>query len=134
MARKTRKRPASAAGHRSYQPRDVLLAGLGAVALGRRQVAAAVAHAPARIAELRSVAGTAVRRAGDTVSAQVVALRRRAAPAQKAIGALARDARREIEARLAPALATLGVKAPTTRRAKAGSRKGKPATRRRKAA
>jgi hypothetical protein len=133
MARKSPKRPAARAGKkRDYQPRDVLLAGLGAVSIGRKQVAAAYAQAPERVAELRAAAGAAVRKAGKSVSGKVVALRKQAAPVQAAIEALARDARRQIEAGLAPALARLGVKTPPARRAP--RRAAKPAARRRKAA
>jgi hypothetical protein len=134
MARKSRKRPAPVARTRSYQPQDVFLAGLGAVAIGRRQVASAVAHGPERVAELRSAAQAAVRRAGKSVSARVVSLRRQAAPVQAAIESFARDARRGLEARLAPALAKLGVKAPAARRAKPAPRRAKPVARRRMAA
>jgi hypothetical protein len=132
MARKSTKRPAARAGKKpSYQARDVLLAGLGAVSIGRKQVAAAYAQGPERAAELRDAARAAVRKAGKSVSGKVVALRKQAAPVQAKLERFARDARRQIEAGLAPALAKLGVKAPAKR---APRRAAKPIARRRKAA
>lgn len=133
MARKSTKRPAARAGKKpTYQARDVLLAGLGAVSIGRKQVVAAVAHGPERVSELRDAAKAAVRKAGKSVSGKVVALRKQAAPVQARIERFARDARRQIEASLAPALAKFGVKAPAKRRAP--RRVAKTVARRRKAA
>ena len=132
MARKSPKRPAARAGKQpGYQARDVLLAGLGAVSIGRKQFAAAYAQGPERAAELRDAAKAAVRKAGKSVSGKVVALRKQAAPVQAKLERFARDARRQIEASLAPALEKLGVKAQAKR---APRRAAKPAARRRKAA
>ena len=127
MARKTRKRPAPVAGSRHYQARDVLLAGLGAVSLGRKQVIAAYANGFEGILDLGVAAETsvkhAVKQAGKAVSGKVVALRRQAAPVQKKVEGLAREARARISQRLAPALSKLGVKKAAAKRAPA--RKGR---------
>lgn len=135
MARKTRKRPAPAAGTRHYQARHVLLAGLGAVSLGRKQVIAAYENGFEGIADIRAAAGTsvnrAVRQAGKAVSGKLVALRRQAAPVQKTIEGIARDARARIRKGLAPALSRFGVKQTAAKRSPA---RKQPAARRRKAA
>lgn len=61
MARKTSKRPVSTARRTRFQPHDLLLAGLGAVSLGRRQVLAfanqAKAQARQRLAPVLSRLG-----------------------------------------------------------------------------
>ncbi len=135
MARKTRKRPAPVAGSRHYQARDVLLAGLGAVSLGRKQVIAAYANGFEGILDLGVAAEIsvkqAVKQAGKAASGKVTALRRQAAPVQKKVEGLVREARAQISQRLAPALSKLGVKKAPAKRAPA--RKA-PAARRRKAA
>lgn len=135
MARKTRKRPAPAAGSRHYQARDVLLAGLGAVSLGRKQVIAAYENGFEGIADIRAAAESSVKQAmkqaGKAVSGKVVALRRQAAPVQKKVEGLAREARARIKQGLAPALSSLGVKRAPAKRAPA---RKTPAARRRKAA
>lgn len=144
MARKTRKRPASVAGSRGthkvasrrpLQPRDVLLAGLGAVSLGRKQLAAFVADGVENAVALRTVAREVVESAGRDASRKVVALRRQAeaqaAPVVRKVEGLARDAGQQVRARLAPALAKLGVKLPAKR---ASKRAAAPAKRGRKAA
>lgn len=150
MARKTRKRPASAAGSRSkssrinssrpLQPRDVLLAGLGAVSLGRKQLAAFVADGVENAAALRTVAREAVESASRDAGKKVVALRRRAeaqaAPVVRKVEGLARDASQQVRARLAPALAKLGVKLPAKRAAKraAPAKRGRQTAAKRRAA
>ena len=140
MVRKTRKRPAPVAGSRHYQARDVLLAGLGAVSLGRKQVIAAYANGFEGILDLGVAAEAsvkqAVKQAGKAVSGKVVALRRQAAPVQKRVEGLARETRARISHGLAPVLSKLGVstrgaKKSATKRAPA---RKSPAARRRKAA
>jgi hypothetical protein len=144
MARKTRKRPAAVAGSRStsarskssrpLQPRDVLLAGLGAVSLGRKQLAGLVADGVDNAAALRAAARDAVETASRDAGRKVVALRRRAeaqaAPVVRKVEGLARDASAQLRARLAPALAKIGVKLPARR----ASKRAAPAKRGRKAA
>jgi hypothetical protein len=144
MARKTRKRPAAVAGSRSksahftssrpLQPRDVLLAGLGAVSLGRKQLAGLVADGVDNAVALRSAAREAVGNASRDAGKKVVALRRQAeaqaAPVVRKVEGMARDASQQLRARLAPALAKIGVKLP----AKRASKRAAPAKRGRKAA
>lgn len=90
MVRKSSKRQVSTSRQRSFQPRDLLLAGLGAVSLGRKEVS-----------KLR-----------DEAEAKSAPVRRKAL-------ALVKQARSGIEARIAPVLASLGVKkAPAKRSAR----------------
>jgi hypothetical protein len=150
MARKTRKRPAAVAGSRSksarskssrpLQPRDVFLAGLGVVSLGRKQLAGLVADGVDNAAAIRSAAREAVGNASRDAGRKVVALRRRAeaqaAPVVRKVEGLARDASAQLRARLAPTLAKFGVKLPAkraTKRAAAAKRGRKTAAKRRAA-
>lgn len=141
MARKTIKHPASAAKHSQFQPQDLLLAGLGAVSLGRKQVIEAYANGFEGVAELRNRAEHAVQSAAKTLNGKVVQLRKQAeasaAPVAKKVIKLADEAKAQAQARLAPVLAKLGVKKAPARRTPAKKRaaaKKKPAGRSRKAA
>jgi hypothetical protein len=140
MARKTTKRPASAARRTEFQPHDFLLAGLGAVSLGRKQVAQFYENGfegvADGVAELRSRAEDAVQSAAKTVSDKVVALRKqakaKAAPVKKQVIQFANEAKAQAQTRLAPVLAKFGVKKAPAKRAPA--RKKAAAKRTRKAA
>jgi hypothetical protein len=146
MARKTIKRPASAAKHSQFQPQDLLLAGIGAVSLGRKQVIEAYANGFEGVAELRSQAEHAVQSAAKTLNGKVIQLRKqaeaKATPLAKKVIKLADEAKAQAKTRLAPVLARLGVKkapakrAATKKRAVAKKRAPakKPAARSRKAA
>ena len=70
MARKTIKRSASAARHSQFQPQDLLLAGIGAVSLGRKQVIEAYANGFEGVAELRNQAEHAVQSAAKVLQWQ----------------------------------------------------------------
>lgn len=135
MARKTVKRPARAASRNEFKPHDLLLAGIGAVSLGRKQVAHIYANGFEGVAELRSRAEDAVQTAAKSFSGQVVALRKqakaKAAPVQKKVIALATEARAQAEARLGPVLVRFGVKKAPAKRA---SKKKAVAKRTRRAA
>jgi len=144
MARKTTKRPASAARRTEFQPHDLLLAGIGAVSLGRKQVASFYANGfdgvvigvADSVADLRSRAEDAVQSAAKTVNGKVIAFRKQAVakakPVQKKVIAFANEAKAQAQSRLAPVLAKLGVKkAPAKRTA---ARKKPAAKRTRKAA
>ena len=140
MVRKTRKHPAPVAGSRHYQARDVLLAGLGAMSLGRKQALAAYANGFEGILDLGVAAETSVRQAvqqaSKAVSGKVVALRRQVAPAQKKVEGFARETRTRLHQRLAPVLSKLGVAKFAVKQAapkRAPARKAS-AARRRKAA
>lgn len=141
MARKTIKRPASAAKRIQFQPQDLLLAGIGAVSLGRKQVIEAYATGFEGVAELRSRAGHAVQSAAKTLNGKVVLLRKQAeataAPVAKKVIKLADEAKAQAQARFAPVLARFGVKKAPARRPAAKKRaaaKKKTVARSRKAA
>lgn len=108
MARKTNIRKAQAP-RRKFQPQDVLLAGLGAASLGRKQLLQAYATGFEGIADLRDRTQEAVLAAVDSINQQV------------------QEFGLQAQARIAPMLARLGVsrpvRAPARRKARAGSRK-----------
>jgi hypothetical protein len=138
MARKTIKRKAPAAARAEFQPHDLLLAGIGAVSLGRKQVIDIYANGFDGIAELRDRAQDAVNNAAKTFNGKVTALRKqakaKAAPVQKQVLALANEVKAQAQSRLGPVLVKLGVsKAPTRRRA-AAKKAAAPRSRSRKAA
>lgn len=122
MARKTIKRNAPAAARAQFQPHDLLLAGIGAVSLGRKQVIDIYANGFEGIADLRERAQDAVDSAAKSLNGKVTALRKqakaKAAPVQKQVIALATEIKAQAQSRLGPVLVKLGVaKAPTRRRA-----------------
>jgi len=147
MARKTIKRSAPAARHSQFQPQDLLLAGIGAVSLGRKQVIEAYANGFEGVAELRNQAEHAVQSAAKSFNGKVIQLRKqaesKAAPLAKKVIKLADEAKAQAKTRLAPVLAKLGVKKAPAKRAASKKRavakkrpaaKKKPAARSRKAA
>ena len=135
MARKTIKRKATATGRTQFQPHQLLLAGLGAVSLGRKQVVNAYGNGFDDVILLAARAQDAAQDAARSLNGKVVALRKqaraKAVPVQKQVIALARQAQAKVLDGLAPALAKLGVK-PAPRK-RAAPRK-KTAVRSRKAA
>lgn len=136
MVRKTIRRPVSAAKRTEFQPHDLLLAGIGAVSLGRKQLADAYANGFEGIAELSGRAQDAFQSAARAFNGKVVALRKQAkaktAPVQKKVVALANEAKAQAQLRFAPVLVRLGVKKAPAKRAAA--RKKPAAGRSRKAA
>ncbi len=152
MARKIVRRPATRAP-KPLQPRDFVLAGIGAVSLGRKQVIQSYADGFDGIAELRSRTETTVKGAVKSINAKVTSLGKQAqaeanklskqakaeatklrkqakakvAPVQKKVIALATEAKAQAEKRFAPVLAKLGIKKAPTRRA---ATKKKPAAKR----
>lgn len=135
MARKTSKRPSAAARRTQFQPHDLLLAGLGAVSLGRKQAAHLYANGFEGVSELRERAAQAVQVASKKVNGKVATLRKqaqaKAAPVRKQVVALAKQARAQAEARLAPVLARFGAGKPAKR---STARRKAPTKRSRKAA
>ena len=79
MARKTRTRTVSPPRSKT-QPRDLLLAGVGAVSLGRKQFLQAYADGFQGLAVLRDRAQDAVLAVATRLDGQVDELRRLAAP------------------------------------------------------
>ena len=117
MVRKTSKRPAAAARRPEFQPRELLLAGIGAVSLGRKQVLETYAQAardidslPAKAEAVVKDAEIAARKLRKQVEGEVSKFRKQAV-------ALVTEARTQAEKRFAPVLVRLGVKpAPAKRR------------------
>jgi hypothetical protein len=103
MARKNPARPAHPA--RAPQPREFLLAGIGAVSLGRKRLLAAYANGFQELAVVRDRAQEAVVAAAASLDDRVEALRRRADRWQKQ----ARAYRDQVEHRFGPVLDQLGV-------------------------
>jgi len=135
MARKTRHRPAPAARF-NPRPRDVVLAGIGAISLGRKQFLAAYANGFQGLAAVRDRAQDALFSAAGQLDAQVEELRRQAERLRKK----ARAYRDQVEHRFGPVLEQIGVplRNPRARRkpGKPGksTHSAKPAARRRRAA
>lgn len=126
MARKSRPRPAPAARF-NPQPRDLLLAGIGAVSLGRKQFARAYASGFPGVQAFGERAQQAVFTAAASIDDRLEALAREAARLRKRAEAL----RDQAQFRFAPVLERFGVAAP----AKPVRRKpARPAARRRRSA
>jgi hypothetical protein len=118
MVRKTTKRSATAALRPDFQARELLLAGIGAVSLGRKQVLRTYAQAardldglPAKAEAVVKDAEIAARKLRKQVEGEVSKFRKQAL-------ALVTEARTQAEKRIAPVLARFGVKpTPVKRRA-----------------
>lgn len=136
MARKSIRRSVSSTRRSQFQPRDLLLAGLGAVSIGRKQAAHIYANGFDGVLEMGFRTQDAVQSAAKTVSGKVAKLRKqakaKAAPVQRKVLALAKEAKRQAQHRLDPVLVQLGLKAVPRKRAPA--RKKAPPARTRKAA
>jgi hypothetical protein len=126
MARKNPTRPARAArtphvaqrAPAEHGPRDFLLAGIGAVSLGRKRLLSAYVGGFQELADVRDRAQEAVIAAAASLDQQVDALRRRADRWQ----AQARAYRDQVEHRFGPVLGELGLPLREPRKGK-----GKPA-------
>ena len=120
MASKSKSRPAARRATTKFQPQDLILAGIGAVSLGRKEAqrlyakagpAARLAVAYARDAQEQG------RLAADEAKAKVISF--------------AAKAQTDAQKKLAPVLAKLGIKSKAAPKPRARAKK---ATRRRKAA
>ena len=111
-------------------PRAVLLAGLGAMSLGRKQALKSVDGLATGADDLRSRAEAAAREAGNRVAKFRKQAKAKLAPVQKQATQLARKAQAEFEARFAPVLAQFEGKAPAKRPARATKRTTRPAAKR----
>jgi DNA anti-recombination protein RmuC len=132
MTRKTTRRPAArkaATRKLELTPRAVLLAGLGAVSLGRKQAQESLEALAANAGELRARADDAAREAGARVAKLRKQAQTRLAPVQKQAEAFARQAEQQFETTFAPVLARFGVAAKPAKR-RAPARRAKPAARR----
>jgi hypothetical protein len=116
MVRKTSKRPVMAAHRPEFQPRELLLAGIGAVSLGRKQVvqtylqaARDIDHLPAKAEAMVKEAEFAARKLRKQVEGEVSKFHKQAL-------ALVTEARSQAEKRLNPVLARLGVRPVSAKR------------------
>jgi hypothetical protein len=132
MARKTSSRKAPSALH-NYQSRDFLLAGLGAVSLGRKQLIQAYANGFDGAIALRERTQEAVQAAASTFTDQVGELRKQAGSFSKQAAQLREKAQAKIAPAIAPVLARFGVSLPKAKPRRAVAKK-RPVARRRKAA
>lgn len=131
MARKTQKRAATTR-RRSYQPQDLLLAGIGAISLGRKQIANAYSQGFDGVVELTDRTQEVVQSAVSTLNDQVADIRKRAVSLRKQVEKQVAGLRKQARTSLVPVLARLGVKPVPTRRP--SPRAAVAATRRRTAA
>lgn len=115
MARKTQKR-ATTAGHRSYQPQDLLLAGIGAVSLGRKQIASAYVSGFDGVVELTDRTQEVVQAAASSLGQQVAVIQKRAVSLRKQLEKRVEGFRKQAQDGLAPVFARLGMKAAPKRR------------------
>jgi hypothetical protein len=109
-------------------PRAVLLAGIGAASLCRKQALKSVDSLATGADSLRNRAQTAAREAGGAAAKLGKQAKARLAPVQKQAAQFAQLAQAEFEARFAPVLVKLGAKAPTKKRpARSAKRVARPA-------
>lgn len=104
-----RKTPVNRAKPAAPASREVLLAGLGAVSLGRKQVIQSYTDAVSKAYRLRDRANAAV----NAASAKAAKLRKQAqsrlAPASKTVLTLVSELRSQARAQLTPVLGKLGL-------------------------
>lgn len=131
MARKTQKR-ATTGSRRTYQPQDLLLAGIGAFSLGRKQIASAYVNGFDGVVELTDRTQEAVQAAATTLGQQVADIQKRAVSVRKQLERQVEAFRKQAQSSLAPVFARLGVKIAPQRR-KATRSRAVPKSRRRAA-
>ena len=130
MTRKTRRPTRTPARPTPITPRAVLLAGVGAVSLGRKQVAAAAEA----LASLPGTLGAKACALADEARERALQARKQArarlAPVRKQVEKVAAQAEAEFQARFGPLLSRVGAgpvgpsrRKPGTRRAGAPARK-----------
>ena len=133
MVRKTSKHPVTAR-RPEFQSRDLLLAGIGAVSLGRKQViqtylqaAREIDHLPAKAEAMVKEAEFAARKLRKQVEGEVSKFHKQAL-------VLVTEARNQAEKRLNPVLARLGVKSVSAKRRSARKPTARKPSQRRRAA
>ena len=129
MARKTQKR-ATTGGRRTYQPQDLLLAGIGAFSLGRKQIASAYVSGFDGVVELTDRTQEVVQAAASTLGQQVADIQKRAVSLRKQVAKRVEGFRKQAQASLAPVFSRLGVKIGPQRRKATRSRTAAKRTRR----
>ena len=116
-------------------PRTVMLAGIGAASLGRKQAIKSIDGLAELPETLRLRAEDAAREAGKSVAKFRKQAKAKLAPVKKQVAGFAQQAQAEFETRFAPVLVKLGAKAPAKRTARKTTRTARPAAKRtRKAA
>lgn len=118
----------------TLSPRAVILAGLGAVSLGRKQAIESIDGLADGATALRSRADAAARDAGSRVARLRKQAQSRLVPLKKQAMAFAKQAQASVETTLSPVLVKLGVKpAKAKRPARAAKRVARPAAKRARA-
>lgn len=129
--RSVRKTKTATKTKNGISPRAVLLAGIGAVSLCRKQALKSVDGLAGGADELRSRAQAVARDAGSRIAKLRKQAKARLAPVQKQASQFAQLAQAEFEARFAPVLVKLGAKAPAKKRtARTAKRATRPAAKR----
>ena len=129
MARTTQKR-ATTAGRRTYQTQDLLLAGIGAISLGRKQIASAYVSGFDGVVELTDRTQEVVQAAASTLGQQVADIQKRAVSLRKQVAKRVEGFRKQAQTSLAPVFSRLGVKIGPQRRKATRSRTAAKRTRR----
>ena len=111
-------------------PRTVLLAGIGAASLGRKQAIKSIDDLTELPETLRQRAEVAARDAGSRVARFRKQAKAKLAPVRKQVAGFAQQAQAEFETRFAPVLVKLGAKAPAKRTARKATRTARPAAKR----
>ncbi len=111
-------------------PRTVLLAGIGAASLGRKQAIKSIDGLAELPETLRQRADDAAREAGSQVARFRKQAKAKLAPVKKQVAGFAKQAQAEFETRFAPVLVKLGAKAPAKRTARKATRTARPAAKR----
>lgn len=114
-----------------FSPRALLLAGIGAVSLGRKQALKSIDGIADGADDLRQRADAAAREAGSRVARLKKQATAKLAPVRKQAVAFAKQAQAEFETRFSPVLAKLGVQpAKAKRPARATQRSARPTAKR----
>ena len=111
-------------------PSTVLLAGIGASSLGRKQAIKSIDGLAELPETLRLRAEDAAREAGKSVAKFRKQAKAKLAPVKKQVAGFAKQAQAEFETRFAPVLVKLGAKAPAKRTARKATRTARPAAKR----
>lgn len=111
-------------------PRTVILAGIGAASLGRKQAIKSIDGLSELPESLRTRAEEAARDAGKSVARFRKQAQAKLAPVRKQVTGFAQQAQAEFETRFAPVLVKLGAKAPAKRAARKTTRTVRPAAKR----
>ena len=111
-------------------PRTLVLAGIGAASLGRKQALKSIDGLAELPGTIRLRAEDAAREAGKSVAQLRKQAKARLAPVKKQVSGFAQQAQAEFETRFAPVLVKLGAKPPAKRAARKTTRTARPAVRR----